>query len=239
MGFRFRKSINLGGGTRINLSKSGVGVSTGVKGFRVSHNSSGRSRVTASLPGTGVSYVKEYGSSSGRSSGSSYSGGGHSSGGSKPPILQRTWVLILSMMFFPPLAIYLMWRYRGHWSKAVRIVLTVILAGYTLILAAACAADEQPVEDPPVTNLEEQIITPDPTPEPETIPDPTPQPTPEPEPEPVYTPDPGPETRTVYITETGEKYHDAGCRWIEYNKIPIDLDDAIAQGYTACGTCGG
>ena len=34
MGFYFRKSINLGG-LRFNLSKSGVGVSTGFKGFRI------------------------------------------------------------------------------------------------------------------------------------------------------------------------------------------------------------
>ena len=36
MGLSFRKSINLGGGFRLNLSKSGVGFSTGVKGFRYS-----------------------------------------------------------------------------------------------------------------------------------------------------------------------------------------------------------
>ena len=35
MGFRYRKSINLGGGFRINLSKSGIGYSWGVKGYRV------------------------------------------------------------------------------------------------------------------------------------------------------------------------------------------------------------
>ena len=34
MGFRFRKSINLGGGVRINLSKSGIGYSFGVPGLR-------------------------------------------------------------------------------------------------------------------------------------------------------------------------------------------------------------
>ena len=34
MGFRYRKSINLGGGFRINLSKSGVGYSKGSKEYR-------------------------------------------------------------------------------------------------------------------------------------------------------------------------------------------------------------
>jgi hypothetical protein len=40
MGFSFRKSIGLGP-IRLNLSKSGVGVSTGVKGARISTGPSG------------------------------------------------------------------------------------------------------------------------------------------------------------------------------------------------------
>lgn len=56
MGFRFRKQIKLGGGIRLNVGKSGVGVSGGVKGFRVSHGADGKTRVTASIPGTGISY---------------------------------------------------------------------------------------------------------------------------------------------------------------------------------------
>ncbi|MGN1370190.1 MAG: DUF4236 domain-containing protein [Aristaeellaceae bacterium] len=59
MGFRFRKSVKLGKHTRINLSKSGVGVSTGVKGFRVGVGPRGV-RTTASIPGTGVSYTKQH-----------------------------------------------------------------------------------------------------------------------------------------------------------------------------------
>lgn len=61
MGFRFRKSINLGGGLRVNLSKSGVGYSWGVKGYRVTKTAKGTTRRTASIPGTGISYVTESG----------------------------------------------------------------------------------------------------------------------------------------------------------------------------------
>ena len=36
MGWNYRKSVNLGGGMRLNFSKSGIGISGGVKGFRIS-----------------------------------------------------------------------------------------------------------------------------------------------------------------------------------------------------------
>jgi len=58
MGLRFRKTISLLPGVRLNISKSGVGVSAGVKGLRGSINTSGTVTGTASIPGTGVSYVK-------------------------------------------------------------------------------------------------------------------------------------------------------------------------------------
>ena len=61
MGLRFRKSINLGGGFRINLSKSGIGHSWGIKGFRVTKTAKGTRRTTTSIPGTGISYVHETG----------------------------------------------------------------------------------------------------------------------------------------------------------------------------------
>ena len=64
MGFRFRKSINLGGGFKINLSKSGIGYSWGTKGYRISRTARGTTRRTYSIPGTGISYVDESGSRS-------------------------------------------------------------------------------------------------------------------------------------------------------------------------------
>ena len=51
MGFRYRKSINLGGGFRINLSKSGVGYSWGTKGYRITKTAGGKTRRTYSIPG--------------------------------------------------------------------------------------------------------------------------------------------------------------------------------------------
>lgn len=59
MGLRFRKSINLGGGARVNFSKSGVGYSFGTKGYRVTKTAKGKTRTTISIPNTGLSYVTE------------------------------------------------------------------------------------------------------------------------------------------------------------------------------------
>lgn len=61
MGFRMRKSINLGGGFKINLSKSGIGYSWGVPGYRITRTAKGTTRRTYSIPGTGLSYVDEPG----------------------------------------------------------------------------------------------------------------------------------------------------------------------------------
>ena len=59
MGLRFRKSINLGGGFRINISKSGIGYSWGVKGARITKTAKGNVRGTVGIPGTGIYYSEE------------------------------------------------------------------------------------------------------------------------------------------------------------------------------------
>lgn len=61
MGLRYRKSVNVGLGFRINFSKSGVGYSWGGKGFRFTKTATGRNRTTLSIPGTGISWVQESG----------------------------------------------------------------------------------------------------------------------------------------------------------------------------------
>lgn len=42
---------------------------------------------------------------------------------------------------------------------------------------------------------------------------------------------------TVYITNTGKKYHRDGCRYLSKSKIAISLKDAEARGYTPCSVC--
>lgn len=42
---------------------------------------------------------------------------------------------------------------------------------------------------------------------------------------------------TVYITNTGAKYHRDGCQYLSRSKIPIKKRDAIARGYEPCKVC--
>ena len=58
MGLYFRKSLSLGKGVRLNFSKSGVGISTGVKGARISTGPRG-TYMNLSIPGTGIGYRKK------------------------------------------------------------------------------------------------------------------------------------------------------------------------------------
>jgi competence protein ComEC len=42
---------------------------------------------------------------------------------------------------------------------------------------------------------------------------------------------------TVYVTNMGRKYHNAGCRYLKNSKIAISLKEAKKQGYEPCKVC--
>ena len=69
MGLRFRKSIKLAPGVRINISKSGISTTIGKKGASVSLGKNG-TYANLGIPGTGISVREKLseGSSSSRSS---------------------------------------------------------------------------------------------------------------------------------------------------------------------------
>ena len=43
--------------------------------------------------------------------------------------------------------------------------------------------------------------------------------------------------QTVYVTNSGKKYHREGCQYLKKSKIPISLSSAQSQGYTPCSKC--
>lgn len=230
MGFRFRKSINLGP-ARINLSKSGVGYSFGGKGFRVTKKATGGTRTTASIPGTGFSYVKESGRKSKKSSQTRATGGGTGrmpngytyNGGPKKPITKRWWFWVI-----------------------------VVILGLGII--GSIFGEGQPTDTQPsaaVTATVEPTASPEPTPEP--TPDPTPEPTPAPTPKPTTAPAPvvtpvptvapapipttEPVGDMVWIPKNGGKYHSIpDCSGMK-NPSQIPLSEAQSLGIPPCSNC--
>lgn len=102
MGMRYRKSIGLGKGVRLNVGKGSLGVSAGVKGAHVSVNSKRGVTTSVGAPGTGVSYSKTTGWDSGGASGGT--------GGPKPPsnklVTIAIWAIILSVLIIAFCGIY-------------------------------------------------------------------------------------------------------------------------------------
>lgn len=58
---RFRRSVRIAPGVRLNFNKRSVGVSAGARGARVSVNSDGRSTRSVGIPGTGLYYRSQRG----------------------------------------------------------------------------------------------------------------------------------------------------------------------------------
>lgn len=61
MGIRFRKSVKVAPGVRVNVGKKSASVSVGGKRGRYTVSSTGRTTSSASIPGTGLSYVSSSG----------------------------------------------------------------------------------------------------------------------------------------------------------------------------------
>ena len=59
MGLRFRKSVKIAPGVKLNIGKKSVGVSVGGKHGGGSFNSKSGARARISAPGTGLSYSKK------------------------------------------------------------------------------------------------------------------------------------------------------------------------------------
>ena len=263
MGFRFRKSVNLGP-FRLNFSKSGVGASVGTKGFRVTKKAGGGTRTTASIPGTGISYVTETSgkkSSAGKGTGGKSAGEtGKKSGGKKPWIVGIIAVLVLAGAVSScggdepdP---------QDKIDDPAPVEETLPPEEDAQDAPEAVPEDEAEPEDPePVQEPAEAPESPSEAPE---VQDPAPttekpasgpaapaetvsEPQSEPAPAPVVTPAPEPEpdpapaqetSRTVYITPTGSKYHfDNNCNGGTY--IASTLDEAKSMGLEPCKKCAG
>lgn len=249
MGLRLRKSIKLGN-ARIDLSKSGVGYSYGVKGLRKGVGPTGRTRTTASIPGTGISYVSE-------------GKGGRQKVQRTPktPFFSRAWVMWTALVLLAPLGIFLLYRQHPEWDKRRKITISAIFAALWLILLIAGSAETPEDAQEPVARA--QIVEAAPQEDPESSERVEPE---APSEAPVTSDAPAviPASDFTPTTATGnssgdksapaqtghayvgsiesDTYHYPSCRWVK-NILPENLigwdtvEDAQTAGYSPCGTC--
>ena len=224
MGFRFRKSKKIGP-VNLNLSKSGVGASVGVKGYRVTKTASGRVRRTASIPGTGISYVTE--------------SGGKSAAKARRQKKPRGRIGCL-----PVLAFFLLIAVFGSLGANTR--KNAEPSPSPTVELIRSAPEHTPEAIPEPTAEPSPVPTPKPTPEPtpEPTPKPTPEPTPEPTPGPTPEPTPTPAPVFTYVANTNTmKFHSPGCSSVssmkDKNKAVYETTraDMISMGFEPCGKC--
>lgn len=176
MGFRFRKSINLGNGVRINFNKKSAGISFGTKGARYSINSNGRRTASVGVPGTGLYYTKTSGGSSHKktSKRKSKTNTKHPNNYNSPntpnenvckkcgavnEINAKTCsncgeklntvsntAVILWIVFFFPIGLYLMWK-KTDWNKVTKISVSTLI----VLLMIICAINSKSTDDTPTS----------------------------------------------------------------------------------------
>ena len=98
MGMRYRKSIKIAPGVKLNVGKKSAGISVGGKYGGMSFNSKTGARARTSIPGTGISYSEKIASSS-NSSHNSTSIKKTSAQKNTKPVPQRVWFIIVAAIF--------------------------------------------------------------------------------------------------------------------------------------------
>ena len=109
MGLRFRKSVKIAPGVRLNLNKNSTSVSFGGKGAHYTVSSNGRRTASVGIPGTGISYSASTSSGKGgKARDTAKSSGGSSSGRGDNGKNGCLW-LLLGIALLPILLTYWLW----------------------------------------------------------------------------------------------------------------------------------
>lgn len=138
MGLRFRKSIKIAPGVKINLNKKSTSVTFGGKGLHHTVSSTGRKTTTVGIPGTGISYSKTSNSSQKRTTSTHTTNNNTSASQGPSPTNGKKWHektgwIIFFLLFFFPVGLFLMWK--SDWKKPPKIIISTLFA-LSLILYA-------------------------------------------------------------------------------------------------------
>ena len=141
MGFKFRKSIKIAPGIKLNFNKKSTGVTFGGKGVKYTINSKGKRTKSLGIPGTGLYYTTTTGGNTKKKSGKSTkttngiyinTENKENKNMNNKKWYQTSWGIILMLIMFFPAGIFLMWKY-ANWNKIIKIIISVIFAFFLLI----------------------------------------------------------------------------------------------------------
>ena len=152
MGLRFRKSIKIAPGLKINLNKKSISATVGTKGAHYTVNSNGKRTASVGIPGTGIYYTKSSGDQKSQTTANNDAGSSYSysqSGGLEPnnnrdnkKWYQKTgWIIAWLILFFP-VGLFLMWKY-ADWKKPVKGIISALFA---FIIIGAALSPKQSLE---------------------------------------------------------------------------------------------
>lgn len=144
MGLRFRKSIKIAPGVKLNLNKKSASITLGGKGVHHTISTTGKKTTSVGIPGTGIYYTESSGgkkSNAGKNTNVKGSCNYSESGGFDPndnknnkKWYQKTgWIIAWLILFFP-IGLFLMWKY-ANWKKPVKGIVSVLFA-FAIIGAA-------------------------------------------------------------------------------------------------------
>lgn len=247
MGFRFRRSVKIAPGVRLNFGKKSTSVSFGGKGARYTVSSTGKKTASVGIPGTGLSYVETFGGGKNTRKESSAMAKKEKTPKqkTKKPFYKKWWFWIIAVLIIGTAA--------GSGTEEQvpdRNFPNFDESDSDIITTIPETEDEPAQEDlvnlPVAEKTEEAPAEPEPVPE---------QPKEEPKEEVPVVVAPVPEepvaetpsqepVGTTYILNTNTmKFHEEGCPSVkdihDHNMSTYtgNRDDVIAKGFDPCGRC--
>lgn len=153
--FRFRKSIKIAPGVKLNFNKNSSSITFGGKGAHYTVNSNGKRTTSFGIPGTGLSYVDTQTKSNKpvfmsmknepiqNNSNVNYTVAPENNQkfSTPPPIISvkqntpiynRNWFILLMLFFATPVGIFLIW-YCREWKTVLKVIISIFFIFYFMI----------------------------------------------------------------------------------------------------------
>ena len=208
MGLRFRTSISVAPGVKVNVNKKSASVTVGKKGAHYTMSTSGKQTASVGLPGTGLSYSKSFGGKKKSSKSSSSKKGSSSNNGSSvgetvenvaQTAANNSGCIILAVAAVVILALIVL----GIWGIVKLVSNHTSKETSSDNVAVTQTADSDSSDSQSVANSSSGNSS----------------------------------SEQVWVTASGSKYHSkSDCGGIS-NAYPITLEEAETRGLTPCKKC--